>query len=174
MRWGSHNRFSIEDAKERFNAHVQRTKKCWLWTGASCSGRYGAVGFRGKHWLAHRLAFYFSTGKHPGKKIVMHICDNGFCVRPDHLMLATQHENVLDAERKGRACHPFGENHGRAVLTEAQAIDCICRHKSGASIRSLAREHHVDKVTISSLINGKTWRHLHQTVSSGPYTPRRS
>lgn len=173
MRWGRYRQFSDEDTKERFNTKIHKTRGCWNWTGGLCSGRYGNTRFRGKAWLAHRLAFYFATGKNPGKQIVMHSCDNGLCVRPSHLILGTQHENVLDAERKGRARHPFGENHGRAKLTTAAVLMCKWLHwQEGVSMGELARHYGVSRTVISLALKGKTWRHLATTSYQPGHMPR--
>ena len=59
------------------------------------------------------------------------VCDNTFCVNPDHLFLGTAKTNALDCASKNRTfCkknetpHQFlsykNENHGRAKLTVNQ------------------------------------------------------
>ena len=53
---------------------------------------------------------------------MLHKCDNPGCVRPEHLFLGTNADNVADKMRKGRFNNeralPLGENHKNAKLTE--------------------------------------------------------
>lgn len=38
--------------------------------------------------------------------VAMHLCDNDWCVNPDHLKMGTQQENVQDCVAKGRRRGP--------------------------------------------------------------------
>lgn len=55
-----------------------------------------------------RLSWTFFKGEIPRGLWVLHRCDNGFCVRPDHLFLGTCADNVHDMMAKGRA--KFGDH----------------------------------------------------------------
>ena len=48
---------------------------------------------------------------------VLHKCDVPSCVRPDHLFLGTQADNIKDMDLKGRRITLKGEDHGRSTLT---------------------------------------------------------
>ncbi len=50
-----------------------------------------------------RQAWKYAHGAIPEKLRVLHKCDNTLCVRPSHLFLGTQKDNMLDKSRKGRA-----------------------------------------------------------------------
>lgn len=52
--------------------------------------------------LAHRVSWILSYGEIPQGMLVLHHCDNTFCVNPTHLFLGTQRDNVHDALAKGR------------------------------------------------------------------------
>lgn len=41
-------------------------------------------------------------GEIPERMVVCHRCDNTKCINPEHLFLGTQHDNVMDAVKKGR------------------------------------------------------------------------
>ena len=160
MKWGRNNRFSTDTAVELFMAKVEKDpiSGCWNWVGAIGSHkRYGIVGVAGKHWLAHRAAWFLFKGLDPGKQYVCHHCDNGFCVNPDHLFIGDQTANMQDMERKGRAYHPACEKHGRAKLTNEQVKEIRLKHGIGISSRSLGREYGVSKTSILRIINGKGW-----------------
>jgi len=66
---------------------------CLVWDAET---RYGAVRYQGKTWGVHRLAYHLATGESVDGVTVHHICANTRCVRPDHLQLASNAENVLE------------------------------------------------------------------------------
>lgn len=129
---------------------------CWVWSGSTHPlgyGRYGAE-------LAHRIAWQVHSGEHPGKKVVMHKCDNPPCVNPNHLQIGTQADNLRDMWAKGRGSH--GERHRWARLTQKQAIEIISRRRRGVKLKTLAERFNVNVSTISRIANGVRWRALHE------------
>ena len=107
-------RCSVDD---RFWVKVDRGDGCWLWRGAT-NGSYGFVTRFGRVMGAHRFAWLDAIGPIPPDLWVLHHCDVPLCVRPDHLFLGTQSDNMLDASRKrrlGQYVHPErlprGERH---------------------------------------------------------------
>ena len=88
---------------------VERTPGCWLWTGYRRTTGYGRIGFRGRIDYAHRVAWVVAKGEIPDGMCVLHKCDNPACVRPAHLWLGTQRENMIDKGRKGRSRNQFME-----------------------------------------------------------------
>jgi hypothetical protein len=123
--------------EERFWQHVEKTEGCWNWTGAFAKGftrkthHYGAFCYRenGKRvWImAHRFSWELHNGPieghepgHPEKEIcVLHTCDNPKCVRPDHLFLGTDADNIADCIAKGR--NSRGSEHGEKVRRAREA-----------------------------------------------------
>lgn len=99
------------DDVARFWGKVQKTDGCWLWLGAKFRNGYGAfhVGPKVRHatHVAWELTHGPIEGHVPGdperEVCVMHLCDNPPCVRPDHLKLGTDAENIADMLAKGRA-----------------------------------------------------------------------
>lgn len=84
--------------------------ECWIWfgprTGAGRSGRglpYGQLKIKSKMHKAHRLMYEYFYGKKPGQFKVLHTCDNPLCVKPSHLVLGTQLDNIRDCTAKGRS-----------------------------------------------------------------------
>lgn len=93
---------------KRFWKFVLKTSTCWIWKGARYSLHgYGAFGCRSweEKWVArqaHRVSWLIATGTLPEGLFVLHKCDNRSCVRPDHLFLGTQRDNLADMTQKGR------------------------------------------------------------------------
>lgn len=92
--------------QERFWARVNRTDGCWLWTGeASAHFGYGRLNVKGRRTRAHRFSWELANGPIPVGKFLLHSCDNPLCVRPDHLRLGDQAENMRDMHARGRDRH---------------------------------------------------------------------
>ena len=110
--------FPLDDARERFWSKVKKTEGCWLWMGARDPDGYGSfrVGSRGTH--AHRIAYALKVGHIPPGLSVLHRCDNPPCVRPDHLFLGTQLDNVNDMAKKGRARKATGDRNASRLYPE--------------------------------------------------------
>lgn len=92
------------DPIERFMAFVipEPNSGCLLWLGADGGDGYGRFYFDGKVRAAHIVSYTLFKGEVPSGLIVMHSCDLGFCVNPDHLNAGTYQDNMDDCVRKGR------------------------------------------------------------------------
>src|SRR4030042_5725989 len=73
---------------------------CWEWTASKDRNGYGMFrhetlsSSRGS--LAHRFSWEIHYGPIPPGLCVLHHCDNPICVRPDHLLLGTNADNMAD------------------------------------------------------------------------------
>lgn len=85
----------------RFTRRIDRTDGCWVWKGCK-KNRYGIFVVQGKQYRTHRLAWTIAYGPIPNNLCVCHHCDNPACVRPTHLFLGTNQDNMDDKIRKGR------------------------------------------------------------------------
>ncbi|MGN6206005.1 HNH endonuclease signature motif containing protein [Humibacter sp.] len=93
---------SAQDER-RFWRMVEMTDGCWYWRGAEL-GEYGTFQLRAarRHERAHKVSAALAYGEVPKGAVVMHSCDEPSCVRPAHLSVGTQKENVLDCIKKQR------------------------------------------------------------------------
>lgn len=142
---------------------------CWFYDGGKTKDGYGM--FFGEHhgvkkdMLAHRYSYLIHKGEIDGF-VVMHKCDNPFCVNPAHLELGTQAENLIDcikknrhAKTKNRPNIPDGykkrtvANNGLKVSTEDVA-KMIAMRKNGMRNIEISEIFNVSKETVSRLING--------------------
>lgn len=95
----------IEDRIWKF---VQKTDGCWEWNGRRNDRGYGL--FAVTHAAArraHRVIWELVNGPIPSGMVVCHRCDNPPCVRPDHLFLGTQADNMRDMQAKGRKANQY-------------------------------------------------------------------
>ena len=83
---------------KNFLERVEFGPGCWMWVGPQ-TDRYGGWG---RHGYAHRYAYETFRGAIDEGLYVLHRCDIPLCVRPSHLFLGTQAENLEDARQKGR------------------------------------------------------------------------
>jgi hypothetical protein len=144
--------------------------QCLVWTGAVNEDGYGLVGYQGRGYAAHRLAWILAHGPIPIGQCVLHRCDNPPCVRPDHLWLGTHADNMADMRRKGRRRgisaiprsgewnRPRGEANHAHKLTVQQVIRLRSAWSGGASKRHLAIEFGVSRPTVKEIVEGRTWR----------------
>jgi hypothetical protein len=155
-------------ASERFWAKIQKTDSCWLWTGGCTGSGYGVIEIPGhgrRSIAVHRLSWEIHNGPIPEGMVILHLCDVRNCVRPDHLCLGTQADNVNDCVSKGRnrysTHHLNGELNGNSKLTAEQVAIIRSEYATGTtSSIKLAAVYGVSKPTILRIIHGETWSHV--------------
>lgn len=152
-----------ECTRNRFWNKVKTGKpdECWEWQGRRQRG-YGCFDLSsGKAVKAHRMSYQLVYGAIPAGMHICHHCDNPGCVNPSHLFVGTDKDNSDDKIRKGRANHPRGIGHGRAVLTENDVRTIRQRANEGRGIiKRMAREYGVSKTAISLIVRGINWKWL--------------
>lgn len=155
---------------ERFWPKVEKTDTCWLWRAAKMAAGYGVItlGSRGQGIaLAHRVSWEMHYGPVPDGLFVCHHCDVRACVRPDHLFLGTQADNLGDAARKGRMkqpSRPTGESHWNTRIPDATVAAIRARLATGAHHRVIASEFGVSRSFVT-LVNSGRYRVI---TSSAP------
>jgi len=114
----------------RFWALAEKTKTCWLWTGATSPEGYGNInrlmpdGRPAQK--AHRYAYSIAKGAIPPGMVIDHLCRVRRCVNPDHLEVVTPFTNTFRGEttvvfkhRSKTSCingHPFAPGN---IITNA-------------------------------------------------------
>jgi hypothetical protein len=135
---------------------------CWIWMrGWDNSKGYGCIQYKGATRKAHRVSYEVFIGPISDGLHVCHNCDLPSCVRPDHLWLGTNLDNLLDKERKGRGNQPRGVLTNRAKLTEHHIQYIRSAYSTGeAKQQQLADRFGVSQVLISQIILKKAWKYV--------------
>ena len=181
-------RFDADDVA-RFRASSCPRGSCVEWVGECDDEGYGVFYAGGKAFRAHRVAYVVDRGPiDPPSKLILHECDNPSCVRPDHLKIGTQADNMDDMARRGRSlrgdrnpsrlhpermargdqhglhAHPElaarGERHGRAKLTWDAVREMRRLRGEGWTLAALAERYGVHYSNIKCVCDGKTWKEV--------------
>ena len=148
-------------AEERFWAKVDKSGDCWLWTGGTYRDGYGQFWVDGKKARAHRWAFEQVDGPIPEGLIPDHRCHTEAiqrgecaggaecahrrCVKPAHMELVTNAENVLrglsPAALAARATHCINGHEfteANTYVTRKGFRDCRACHNERSTERNRA------------------------------------
>ena len=136
-----------------FRRYVEESGGCWYWVGALTSK--GRGNFRGRS--APRRAWELFIGQVPRELYVCHHCDNPACVRPDHLFLGTQCDNMQDMVRKGRKKRLAGDSAAHRKLDYSKVKEIRDLHAGGLSRKDLSNLFGVSKSQIARIVRGEHW-----------------
>lgn len=151
------------------HSNAQRTKpieysideisSCWNCFSHPLLEGYPRMKHNKKNISVGKYMYLKYKGVVPKDLCICHTCDNRLCINPDHLWVGTRADNNRDKMEKGRHVGSPGIRNGRAILTEEQVI--IIRSMKGQyTAHYIAEMFGVKSVTISKLLQGKTWRHI--------------
>ena len=87
---------------EKFLSAIRRDSSCWYSTLNHGRDGYPRIWIGGKSRRASHVAYVVANGDFPPNKLLMHSCDNRACINPAHLAVATDKENIIDRDSKGR------------------------------------------------------------------------
>lgn len=176
-------RLSLEG---RLKARTEVSEGCWEWRGAISNKGYGVLTFKGKQVLVHRAMYELALGPIPTGLFVCHHCDNRKCLRPEHLFVGSQRDNIADMMSKGRGGGQFkkghtvswsldqdrrraiaetisrrnsGEGNPAAKLNAAQVneIRTLLSGEPRAKLKELAHRFGVSASLVSMIRKGKVW-----------------
>jgi len=115
----------------RFWSKVNKDGDCWLWTAVTNHHGYGMfnAGTDGPIVRAHRWSWEAENGPIPEGLVIDHLCRIRTCVRPSHLRVVTNRENVLAgdtfAARKAAQTHcVHGHSLEGAYITKKNQRKC--------------------------------------------------
>ena len=152
----------VKKLETRFWKNVNKTDTCWIWKGVQFGHGYGNFRCCGDSCAAHRISWIITHKRIPEGMQVLHHCDNRLCVRPDHLWLGKNIDNVMDKVKKLR--HDFGEKHPGARLTEKQIIEIRSLYKPYTmTAKMLSKKYEISISNIYSVLKNKIWKHVSPT-----------
>lgn len=140
---------------------VPKLGRCWEFESRLSSG-YGRLKMPDKTTeLAHRFSWKLHNGPIPDGLFVCHKCDNKPCVRPTHLFVGTQLDNLADMIKKGRAGKAIGTQHGMSKLSEKDVLDILRKYATGKwTQQELGDLYGVGNMQVSRIVRGERWAHL--------------
>ena len=96
---------------------VRNPNECAEFGGTRLPTGYGQLTDprTGKPIFAHRLSWELIHGEIPEGHVVRHLCDNPKCVRPAHLTIGTQQENMADRKNRDNALPKLTESDVLAI-----------------------------------------------------------
>lgn len=147
----------IEEAKERFFKHFEKSEGCWIWQGRIVKG-YGVLFYK-KNLGAHRFSYLIHKGKIEKGLLICHHCDNPLCVNPEHLYQGTPKQNTQDAYARKRML--VGEKHHYAKLKEEEVKLIFSSNAKGVD---LATKYNVSEDTVSRIRTGKLWKSVNSSI----------
>lgn len=139
----------------RFWLRVDKTDDCWVWIGFRNRDGYGRAPFGGVTHMAHRLSWILHFGPIPPKKLICHRCDVPACVRPDHLFVGTQLDNMIDMARKGRGPRSI------PVMTDDVVRAIRSDYVPGVvTQKQIAAKYGVTTKRVYSIVTRRAWAHV--------------
>lgn len=164
--------FKKSDPIVRFWSFVNKTKKCWLWTGSRYQRGAGAFFDGSKNTRASRWSYEYHIGPIKKGYFVCHKCDEPLCVNPEHLFLGTHADNMKDMTLKERhwsqtrkdKWNKFkdrmtGHKNPNARFTEQEVLEIINDFYLLKKNRfRISKERGVSNHTISEIVAGLTYQ----------------
>jgi len=135
---------------DRFWNKVNKTDSCWLWTANTCRNGYGNINVNGVQTKAHRFSLIIHGVAVPNGAIVRHSCDNPSCVRPDHLMVGSQQDNMTDKVNKDRQ---------HKILSRTQVLEIRSLYPS-MSLKDISLRYNVTRENIRCIVKRISWKHI--------------
>jgi hypothetical protein len=107
---------------------------------------------------AHRHIYQECFGEIEEGLVVRHKCDKPSCINPEHLVLGTPKDNVMDTFSRGRRA--IGERSGTNKITEEKAREIKIMLKDGKRNCEIMSSLNVSAKIVSSIREYKTWKHV--------------
>lgn len=150
--------------QDLFWAKVNKTETCWLWTAAVFTKGYGFCGGRHSrcfvetHELrAHRVSWVIHYGPIPCGLSVLHSCDIPQCIRPTHLFLGTNIDNMRDKCMKGRQRYAGGCENGMSKLQPKDILEIRSLYAQGVIQVELAARFNTGKMVINRIVHNRSY-----------------
>lgn len=157
---------------KRFWSKTTRVGGCLEWNGRYNADEVPICKYKGtKSASVRRIVYKLAIGPVDDDAFVLTTCNNKRCVRHSHMKVGTREEWRIKAanniptgdEHYYQLCpekRPYGSRCGRAKLTE-DIVREVRKRAANESGKSIAQSLGVWQSTISKILTGKTWKHVH-------------
>lgn len=152
------NAVDPEYVVNRFLSFVDREVEapCWKWIGAFLSG-YGSFWMEGKMVSAHRASHLLFKGDIAAGMLMLHSCDNKWCVNPAHVRSGTHSENMKEAHARGL----LSPNIQYRMLTDEQVTAMRAEYQNRyGELPRLARKYGLSKSAVHAIVTSVNYAHL--------------
>ena len=154
----------------------KRKNGCWEWQGGLDPEGYGRFHVKkhhetgtGRNFFAHRMSYFIHCeGYIQPDELILHQCHNRLCCNPDCFHVGSHDDNMDDLRRSGNIA---GTNNPRSKLDEDDVWEILHLYYEGRSpdysplsISTIVSEYDyldIKRGTISDIVYGRTWSHLH-------------
>lgn len=97
-----HGKGQTEEERFWSKVDISDPSQCWAWKGSTKGTTgYGYLKFQGRRRGAHVVSWMIQNGRDTSL-LILHSCDNRWCVNPSHLREGTHKENTQDMMQRGR------------------------------------------------------------------------
>lgn len=130
---------SIRLEEARFWSRVDKSGECWIYNPAHTTPKsYGHFSVNGKRFSAHRVSWMLEHDGLIGDLNICHKCDTRACVRPSHLFVGTQSDNMRDCVSKKR--HSSHNSPSKFSVEQIRYIRETYKHGDARALAALADE----------------------------------
>lgn len=136
--------------------------KCVSHSSANEKSGYRRICIAGKHVAIHRVVYEDFIGAIDEGKVIMHACDNQWCINPKHLSQGSYQNNSDDMVSKNRQAK--GESNGVSKLNNSKVLRIF---KSTENYRLLGKKYGITKRNILDIKKGIIWGHLTKGMVPG-------
>lgn len=110
---------------------------CLIWPFSTMPNGYGALGYCGRQYYAHRFICALAHGECPPEHEAAHSCNNRACCNPRHLSWKTRSGNQLDRRTHGTVYRPARGRLGKLSPAERDMIVLLKPHATQREIAAL-------------------------------------
>jgi len=108
-----------------------------LTDGTHNLSNYPRATYKGEDWSCNRLSYNLNVSKIPCKIVnrkeglILHSCDNKWCIEPSHLSLGTQSQNIKEAHQRNENPLAFNRNKPHSEETKKRLSEIFRGKKNG-------------------------------------------
>lgn len=129
-----------------FLKYTNRVGTCLEWVRCLNTDGYPRTSWKGSpNGKVHRIIYELVYKVDVTGKIIRHTCDNPKCINPEHLLIGTTTDNMLDRDKRDR--------HGASKVSNKEVKMIRDLYKTGNYLqKDLAFQFKINPRTISSII----------------------